>query len=386
VARFIAIPVTVGDAFYLERGGRSILVDGGKSERAFPELFRQHVRRDGADIVVCTHNDADHANGIIGFLEAGLACREVWLPGSWLGTVKDLMRPDGVVINEIIDGAIEFWERNCMRGGESPSTIEQAGAMIPDRGFESKRLDGDTPSDWPEDVTDAIEEAEDSLLPEQWDWWWRKYVRHYRYFPLFSSEFWDIVEGAIEAGKRIKRIARLAYANGVPVRWFQYDPGSADGGILGFLHVLSARPVVRVFPSGTLFVRLALTTVNKESLVLYSPRDYQSPGVLFCADSDLQGIPLPLLPRDLITVPHHGAEANQGVYIAVKSALGKSLNTVTWVRSDARVKKRPCSAYCELPGRRFCTVCRIGPPKQRVALFGRGGFWARQSKVRRCEC
>jgi hypothetical protein len=144
--------------------------------------------------------------------------------------------------------------------------------------------------------------------------------------------------------------------------------------------------VVRVFPSGTLFTRLALTTVNKESLVLYSPRDHQAPGVLFCADSDLQGVPLPLRPLDLITVPHHGAEANQDMYIAVKSALGESLNTLTWVRSDSRAKKLPCSAYCELPGRKFCTVCRTGPPKQRVVIIGRGGFWARQAKVRSCEC
>src|SRR5262249_49339339 len=97
MARFIAIPVTIGDAFYLERDGRSILVDGGKSERAFPALFHYHVNRAGADIIVCTHNDADHTNGIIGFLEAALPCREIWLPGSWLTTVKDLMRPDGEV-------------------------------------------------------------------------------------------------------------------------------------------------------------------------------------------------------------------------------------------------------------------------------------------------
>jgi hypothetical protein len=273
-----------------------------------------------------------------------------------------------------------------MREGESPSTIEQVGSLIPGSDFESEPLDGNTPSDWPEDVADAAEDAEDSIPSEQWSWWWQRYVRHYRYSPPYSPEFWDIFQGAIEAGERIKRIARLAYANGVPVRWFQYDPGSADSGVLDLLHVLSARPVVRVFPSGTLFSRLALTTVNKESLVLYSPRDHQSPGVLFCADSDLQGVSLPLRPRDLITVPHHGAEANQDVYIAVSTALGENLNTLTWVRSDSRVKKRPCSAYRGLPGRKFCTVCRTGLPKQRVTLVGRGGVWARQAKVRSCEC
>lgn len=386
MARFIAIPVTVGDAFYLERNGRSILVDGGKSEQAFPELFRQHVSRDGADIVVCTHNDADHANGIIGFLDAGLACRELWLPGSWLSTVKDLMRPNREVVDDIVKGALEFWERKENDESESPSTIEQAGAKIPDSGFESETLDVDTPSDWPEDIKDAIDESEDSMLPEFWDSWWHRYTWPYGYPLPHPSDFWHVVVGAIEAGERIKRIAQSAYSNDIPVRWFQHGTGSAFSGIPGFLHVLSARPVVRVFPYRPLFHRLALTTVNKESLVLYSPRDSHSPGVLFCADSDLQGVQLPLQPRDLITAPHHGAEANQDMYIAVKSALGESLNTLTWIRSDSRVKKRPCAAYCELPGRKFCTVCHTGPPKQRVAIVGRGGFWARQAKVRSCEC
>ena len=143
-----------------------------------------------------------------------------------------------------------------------------------------------------------------------------------------------MVKGAIEAGERIKRIARLAYLNGIPVRWFHHDPQHASGGIPGFLHVLSARQFVRVFPYRTLFARLALTTVNKESLVLYSPSDEHSPGVLFCADSDLQGTRIPVRPRDLITAPHHGAQANDGVYSAVTSVIGQHLerfsNQFTW--------------------------------------------------------
>lgn len=386
MARFIAIPVSVGDAFYLERGGRSILVDGGKSAQSFPGLFRQYVRRNRADIVVCTHNDADHANGIIGFLEAGLTCRELWLPGSWLGTVKDLMRSSGTVVDDIVKGALEFWKGGQIGADEKPSTIEEVGAMLPDKGFESEFWDEEAPSEWAEDIINAIEGSGDSMHPELWEGWWRRYVRAYGYPLPRPSDFWDVVIGAVEAGDRIKRIAQLAYGNGIPVRWFQHGVGSTISGIPGFLHVLSARQVVRVSPYRPLFDRLALTTVNKESLVLYSPSDDHSPGVLFCADSDLGGIRPPLWPRDLITVPHHGAEANQDVYESVMNVLGKRVGTLTWVRSDSRTQKRPCLAYCELPGRKFCTVCRMGPPKQRVAIYGRGGFWARQSKVRPCEC
>src|SRR5262249_5140001 len=113
--------------------------------------------------------------------------------------------------------------------------------------------------------------------------------------PIADPRFWRVFEAALQAGDRIRRIARLAYANGVPVRWFEHAPGAASGGLPGFLHVLSARRIARVFPYQTLFARLALTTVNRESLVLYSPRDAAAPGALFCADSDLQGVHVALL-------------------------------------------------------------------------------------------
>jgi len=82
--RFIAIPVAQGDAFYLEREGFSVLTDGGRSRSDLPSRFQAVTKTDGVNVILCTHNDADHANGILGFLEGGLRCEEVWLPGRWL--------------------------------------------------------------------------------------------------------------------------------------------------------------------------------------------------------------------------------------------------------------------------------------------------------------
>jgi beta-lactamase superfamily II metal-dependent hydrolase len=61
------------------------------------------------DIVVCTHNDADHANGILGFLEAGLRCKEVWLPGRWLSTLPDVLKPFAGVFDELVNDVVQ-WE------------------------------------------------------------------------------------------------------------------------------------------------------------------------------------------------------------------------------------------------------------------------------------
>lgn len=82
MAKFTAIGVGEGDSFYLDTGTKTILVDGGKAEKGFPSQFRTSIDKEEVDILVCTHCDADHANGIFGFLQAGLTCKEVWLPGT----------------------------------------------------------------------------------------------------------------------------------------------------------------------------------------------------------------------------------------------------------------------------------------------------------------
>lgn len=101
--RFIALPVAQGDAFYLERLDFTVLVDGGRSRTTLLAIFQTVTDADGVNVAICTHNDADHANGVLGFLEAGLRCDEVWLPGRWLGALPDLLKPFVNVFVELIE-------------------------------------------------------------------------------------------------------------------------------------------------------------------------------------------------------------------------------------------------------------------------------------------
>ena len=78
-----------------------MLVDGGASA----EQIARHVRQetDDLDVLVCTHNDADHANGVVGLLESKLPCKEVWLPGQWTNRLADLLSNSPAFAEEIYD-------------------------------------------------------------------------------------------------------------------------------------------------------------------------------------------------------------------------------------------------------------------------------------------
>lgn len=396
--RFIAIPVAQGDAFYLERQGFSLLADGGRSRSALPSMFHVATKADGVNVVLCTHNDADHANGILGFLEAGLRCEEVWLPGRWLGALPDVLRPFVEVFRELVDNIAETdISSNMEKPQPSPSPIEAYAERVPDRLTDAPAT-GEGPSiaenGWPESYLQMLEQAEPWEVPQHWlgpwdpeDWPFWPY-RHYCLGPAGVQLLWS----AIDAAGRIRAIATEAFHRGIPVRWFEFDTATPSGGVPA-LQPINGREVARVRPRvGPLLAWLALTVSNKESLVFWSPATEHHPGVLFTADSDLAGVGLPSqLDGAIATAPHHGSEANANAnaYAAVAAASNGS-PSITWVRSDGRYRSRPGNTYVGLASRRLCTICRraggSSTTKQTVCLYSRGGAWTRHRESRVCSC
>ncbi len=265
--RFIAIPVGQGDAFYVEREGFSMLIDGGRSRTAFPSMFQEVTKRDGVNVVVCTHNDADHANGILGLLEAGLKCGEVWLPGRWLSALPDLLRPFVEVFVELADNVAETGSWSNMENLQSSVAPIEAYAerMYPPVAEAPGTEDGLSVAEngWPESYLQMLERAEPwGLLPhwpESWDpvgWrclWWHGYYRWLG--PAGIRLLWS----AIEAAGQIRAIATAAFHRGIPVRWFEFDTATPSGGVPA-LQAINAHPVARVRPRvGSLLAWLALT-------------------------------------------------------------------------------------------------------------------------------
>ena len=417
IARFIAIPVRQGDAFYLQTPFGSVLVDGGRAISGFANLFTRTTRAKRVDIVICTHNDADHANGVIGFLEAGLECREVWLPGRWLGVLPYVLNPTSEVVEALAEQARKAAPALQERFRQAPdirTLFEIYGDFMLEEPFGYEESSPPPPNPRPVEVTDGwpadLEEDLERALQGGWEelWWpWGRLLwMPYRWLEPLDywawrrawHIWWDACQdpiaralflGALEAAERIRRIAVTAYQLGVAVRWFEYTASRPAGGTR-WLRPFNGREVlyVRLVPIDMLLRLLALTTANRESLVFWADLD-DCPGVLFTADSDLRAVPqLPNLSGAIITAPHHGAEANANAYSEVSKHLGGSQADITWVRSDGRFRKRPGQSYLSAPGFRFCTICRTRDPqpKQAVRLSMQQKRWVPEQGVRPCSC
>jgi len=380
VVKFVALPVGQGDAFYLEREGFSVLVDGGKSRSAISGFVSNIAKINQLDVIVCTHNDADHANGVIGLLEnwSGTV-NEVWLPGSWTYRLAELLTKPAEFCRELVEN---------VRGldGET-STLESIKCSSIDL------ADGEKPN--PDEVTlDVIfgdaSEYLDHPFERLLDWrvfelfFYHCLFRLHHLSPNTCNLFFD----AIKTADRIRKIALLAYHRGCKIRFFEFGPENY-GGLTGKLEPVNSKEIVQIRKKTiNALTYLALSTSNKESLVFFAPESKAAPSVLFAADSDLNfGLPAAAPNRSVIvTAPHHGSDQNRDAYHQVSSWLLSNKVQPIWIRSDCKSKSRPGSSF-KGETAKTCTLCNCGVhPKQTVKCHTRLGKWQFTRGTRRCSC
>lgn len=401
-SRFVALPVGQGDAFYLQRDEVKILVDGGRGKRSLANLLMTHVRPLRRplrlDIVVCTHNDADHANGIIGLLEdQRIHVDEVWLPGTWSYRFADLVQKPLEFFEELF-GELEqlIWDKELEQLRWDKLTLEDFYHQVEQ--VELQRLPRGKNEVIEEDASYwFVEKLEDAELLEVGDentlwflpWFYR---RVYWWFDLslhrFSSRL--LIE-CINAAERIIKIVKAAVNAGCRIRLFEFNNAyNPSGGRLGILEPVNA---IECFPRTNKNINvlrwLSLTQANRESLVFYAPeRDGKVPPVLFTADSDLAfGLSKVRRPTmsPIVTAPHHGSDANAKAYKEVNAWLGTDLIPI-WVRSDMRSRTRPGVEY-KKQIHRLCTICnRAKAPKTAVKLDATSGKWQIKGNIGWCTC
>ncbi len=382
---FSALPVGQGDAFLLERSELRLLVDGGKSRHQAGRLLASRLNFPHLDVVICTHNDTDHAEGVLGLLEGQeISVGEVWLPGRWTERLVDLCSDEDRFFEALL-GEVEASDHTSLEALAQSLPAEESAPSLPTDGS-SRHRDPETtdastdPADFEDgELIDALDRASPGLR-----WLWPRYLAQQQ------RALWM---ECIEAARRIVAIAVAARDLGCRLRWFDYagfrTTGTPRGGRPDLMPINSVEISARTRrPQLSPLRYLALSVANRESRVFYSPADDSGPGVLFTADSDLALIPqgLTLGSEDLVTVPHHGSEANANAYAVVERAVG-STNTLTWVRSDGRFRKRPGAAFRSRQKQALCTRCRgYSSAGQHVDLDGAGATWVVRPQVARCQC
>ena len=384
IDRFVALPVGQGDAFFYEREQLNVLVDGGKSTEKLPELIKDHLRIERIDILICTHNDKDHAQGLIGLLnkeEWESSIHEVWLPGSWSYKLKELLEyPDNFFI-ELAENISQLPERKLPALANLPNLTNPV--------FEPAALCEEVSNESFIDLctrdTGFTYKLYSPLLkilqPSSW---------------LFQKSRQHLWLEAIDAASRIREIARLAYSHKLKVRWFDFNEfeiqgQQPNGGEKGILEPVNAREILPITRQITALQYLSLTVDNQQSLVFLGLEQENRPGVLFTADSNIN-FKIQHKPHSfpmIVTAPHHGAEANGKAY-SIISQWHNNSDSIIWVRSDGKFKSRPGSSFITAKGQNFCTICRPShyTERQVVKLSSQKGLaqWFAEPGVRTCQC
>lgn len=375
--KFISISVGQGDAFYLERGSKRILIDGGKSRRGFAGQFERIVGAPSVDVLVCTHADADHINGLLGFFEAGLTAREVWLPGSWTSRLSELLSSPQDFFLEILD-QIES------REDIEASNLEE----LADNYYKHEEgcsIDGSEQQINLEYISDAIENASyykgtyNILRLVDWLGYW--------HFSINRKKF-NLFMDAIDTAEKIRELSILSYHSGAKIRWFEFDDHQNPSGGEEYLKPVNSREILQVSKRRDALMYLALSKANRESLVFYSPNSDNYCDVLFSADSDFSfNHKLPNIGgNSIITTPHHGSEHNKNAYLELKNQNLITRQSIL-VRSDGRFKSRPGKSYKSLSAKKACTLCKHpDTERQDIVFVSSHSGWRRRKGVVWCHC
>jgi len=262
--RLIALGVRNGDAFYLEREERSVLVDGGQI--GLCRLFKGVTGVRYVDYVVCTRAHADHINGLIGYLkERNLLCSELWLP-SYIGYRSEdiLEKPE----ESLADITIEQRKRISyfLKEKDAPDILEFNAAVI----FESLRP-GDSEKTTRTTLTEEALRDQENCMQEalisslnQSDYLYfdpfriessvRKLFEEI--FPSYAGlEYRDwlairsispIAKSYVELFMKMRELIVAALKRGVRIRFFEFSKYFSCGGEPGFLEPVNSFEVVNL--------------------------------------------------------------------------------------------------------------------------------------------
>ena len=361
--KFTALPVNVGDSYLLRKDEKVILVDGGMNQKHILALLRkERIPNNHIDLLVCTHYDADHINGIIGILKSQTySFKEIWLP-EILGSIGyTLSKRTGEIFDKLRHNEFPFEE------------FTETDSLIINR-YDNKEI--------PEDslTNNSLEDIDNQILEDIGtdSFRWMAMDPWFRHFP-YPARYHKVMLGI----KSVASLVSMSLNSGSYIRWLKYQ-GKEIHRTYGFdMYCENAvQTDITIFDNRLFFMALhevSLSKINQQSLVCMH-RNENEPDILFTADSDLAfySTKVKLKDNSVVTAPHHGSSAND---VAYEKILG---NNLTFVRSDRSQQARPGKGYLS-NNARYCTICRNFTQKQKVELNynEENGF---SSNANKCQC
>ena len=399
-SRLIALGVRNGDSFFLEREGRSVLVDGGENQKVLCRLFKGVTGARYVDYLVCTHADADHINGLIGYLkDSNLNCSELWLP-SYIGyRIEDILERPEESLAEITtelrkrisdflkeEGRIDFRTFNEAILGDHERSDETEKKA---RGVLAEMISSDDVNAITKFLAESLSKT-DCKYFELWpkapskrrpfEVWLQLYSENKYISHLTVRTIYSVENEYINLFKKMRQLIVAALKRGVRIRFFEFHKCLSYGGEPGFLEPVNSFEIValsalkKLGAGFSLLQILALSIQNEQSLVFISPQNESLPAALFCADSDLKFYqPIRWSKGMVSTAPHHGSVSNDHAYWRFKVESGGL--TIIWLRTHHRrvneLAKFLISANGQFIESTYCT------DKQRVSieLWSHKGQW-----------
>jgi len=354
--KFTALPVNVGDSFLLRTENKVVLVDGGMNKLHILKLLRKEkITNNHIDLLICTHYDADHINGIIGILKSQkYSFTELWLP-EILGSIGyTLSKKIGEIFGDLRNNDVHI-DDSVFNQYDSEEMSEESTC---NNSFE--KIDNE-----------VLRNISKTFLNQ-----------HNELFWYFNNVYPTSQYKMMSSAKSVASLVSNSLSSGAYIRWFKYKDREIHK-TYGFNMYCEngIQTDITIFDTRLLFLALyeiSLSKINKCSLV-YMHRKSEVPDILFTADSDLGFYQNQVVLKDnsIVTSPHHGSSANDMAYPKISGT------ELTYVRSDRSQQSRPGKGYL-INKNRFCTICRNFTQKQKVEFVFNGTLFTTNARV--CKC
>lgn len=360
--KFSALPVHVGDSFLLQVEDIVVLVDGGMNQQHILKLLhKEEIANNHIDLLICTHYDADHVNGIIGILKSQkYSFREIWLP--------EILGSLGYTLSKKLGKLLGY-----IRGGDYPNEAYEFNETSIFSRYDSKEIKENSSSNNSfENIDNDVLEAVVKNL-----FWWNPELFFY-FNRNYRTSYYKMAANL----KSVVSLISNSLSSGAYIRWFKYQDTDIHKSV-GF-NIYSENALqtdITLFSEQFFFqalYQITLSKINQYSLV-YMYKNNDVPNVLFTADSDLMFYRnnVNLEDNSIVTAPHHGSIANDSAYAKIYG------NNLIYVRSNRSQQCRPGPGYLANTNR-YCTICRNITQKQKIELNLNGSKFVTNAQI--CKC